>query len=293
MPSEAARAELLAAAKAGFGSMIIVDQMQPGDGAPKGWANAAVASVREPGGAAHRPAGDHQIHGSDQGEGAAASPTGARAGGTNGTPAAQGGGDHHAKQIRIGCGVAGGRQDRSCGPTGDPNATTRRCSTTGRSFAAYRSAPPAPPPIEGPAVVRARACETQLATLARAGQILFRLASAELDRVSFPTLDKLAEAAKSCPGMSIEVGGHTSAEGSADLNQQLSLKRAQSVVAYLVHAGVDATQLEPVGYGASRPVAPNDSRREHGKEPAHRIHRSAEVARPRARQGPGANGLSG
>ena len=47
VPSEAARAELLAAAKAGFGSMVIVDQMQPGDGAPKGWASAAVASVRE------------------------------------------------------------------------------------------------------------------------------------------------------------------------------------------------------------------------------------------------------
>ena len=45
VPSEAAQAELLAAAKAGFGTMIIVDQMRPGDGAPKGWASAAVASL--------------------------------------------------------------------------------------------------------------------------------------------------------------------------------------------------------------------------------------------------------
>ena len=45
VPNEAAQAELLAAAKAGFGSMIIVDQMQPGDGAPKAGSSAAVASL--------------------------------------------------------------------------------------------------------------------------------------------------------------------------------------------------------------------------------------------------------
>ena len=43
------------------------------------------------------------------------------------------------------------------------------------------------------------------------------------------------------------------------INQQLSVRRAQSVVAYLVQAGVDAAQLEPVGYGTTRPIAPNDS----------------------------------
>jgi OOP family OmpA-OmpF porin len=109
------------------------------------------------------------------------------------------------------------------------------------------------------AVVRARACETQLAGLARAGQIRFRLASAELESISFATLDQLAEAAKSCPGMHIEVGGHASSEGSAEINQRLSLERAQSVVAYLVNAGVDAGQLEPIGFGATRPIAPNDN----------------------------------
>ena len=98
-----------------------------------------------------------------------------------------------------------------------------------------------------------------MASLANAGQIHFRLASADLESTSFQTLDRLAEAAKSCPGLRIEVGGHASSEGSAELNQQLSFRRAQSVVAYLVHAGVDVTQLEPVGHGASQPAAPNDS----------------------------------
>jgi outer membrane protein OmpA-like peptidoglycan-associated protein len=116
--------------------------------------------------------------------------------------------------------------------------------------------PPAPPEV---AMVKAKACEEELTSLAAAGQILFAVGSADLESISFPTLDRLADAAKSCPGMAIEVGGHTSAEGGRDLNQQLSLKRAQSVVGYLVRAGVDATRLQPAGYGASRPVAPNSS----------------------------------
>jgi outer membrane protein OmpA-like peptidoglycan-associated protein len=106
---------------------------------------------------------------------------------------------------------------------------------------------------------KAKSCEDQLQGLVRTGQIAFEFASAVLDPASHPTLDKLAEAAKTCPGMQIEVAGHASSEGSAIMNQQLSLKRARSVVTYLVQAGVDAAQLQPVGYGASRPLAPNDT----------------------------------
>jgi outer membrane protein OmpA-like peptidoglycan-associated protein len=108
-------------------------------------------------------------------------------------------------------------------------------------------------------VVKAKACEEQLTSLAAAGQIHFRVGSANLDSLSIPTLNRLAEAANSCPDMSIEVSGHTSAEGGQQHNQQLSLRRAQSVVRYLVRAGVEASRLQSAGYGASRPAAPNDS----------------------------------
>jgi outer membrane protein OmpA-like peptidoglycan-associated protein len=42
-------------------------------------------------------------------------------------------------------------------------------------------------------------------------------------------------------------------------NQTLSEKRAASVKAYLVAAGVDAKRLTPQGFGASKPVASNDT----------------------------------
>jgi OOP family OmpA-OmpF porin len=47
VPGETVRAELLAAAKASHPTVEIVDRMEPGEGAPLGWAAAAQAGVRE------------------------------------------------------------------------------------------------------------------------------------------------------------------------------------------------------------------------------------------------------
>ena len=59
--------------------------------------------------------------------------------------------------------------------------------------------------------------------------------------------------------MTIEIGGHASAEGAPYANQKLSESRAQSVLDFLVKAGVDAHQLEAKGYGIGKPAAPNTS----------------------------------
>jgi OOP family OmpA-OmpF porin len=106
---------------------------------------------------------------------------------------------------------------------------------------------------------RTQGCRDALADAAESGVILFRLGSAELDATSFATLNRLAKAAQSCPDMVIEVAGHASADGKEAVNQRLSLRRAQSVAGYLVRVGVDRQRLESAGFGASRPIAPNDS----------------------------------
>lgn len=103
------------------------------------------------------------------------------------------------------------------------------------------------------------ACQDNLNKISAAGHILFGTDSATLDTSSFETLDRLAEAAKACPGMRIAIEGHTDAEGDTDYNQRLSVRRAQAVVAYLVKAGANRRQLDAVGYGVSRPAAPNDT----------------------------------
>ena len=120
------------------------------------------------------------------------------------------------------------------------------------------AAAPAEPP-SAPVPPEVTACQNNLDRITNAGHINFATNSAALDSDSFVTLDRLAAAAKVCPGMRIAIEGHTDAEGSAEYNQRLSVRRARAVVAYLVKAGADRKQLEAVGYGLSRPAAPNDT----------------------------------
>jgi len=106
----------------------------------------------------------------------------------------------------------------------------------------------------------AQACQKALRTVSGEGVILFDRASAQLDRRSLPTLRRLAQAAQACPDVTIEIEGHTDAEGVDERNQPLSERRAQAVADYLAERGVPVERMKAVGYGSSRPVAPNDTR---------------------------------
>jgi peptidoglycan-associated lipoprotein len=56
------------------------------------------------------------------------------------------------------------------------------------------------------------------------------------------------------PNITIEIGAHTDRVGSEEGNLQLSGKRAQSVVDYLIKKGIEAERLTAKGYGKSQPV---------------------------------------
>ncbi len=105
----------------------------------------------------------------------------------------------------------------------------------------------------------ARTCQQRLTAATKEGIILFKRASADLDRQSTRTLDQIAAIARNCPGIVIEVEGHTDSEGIPQRNQPLSERRAQAVVDYLARAGISAAALVAIGYGETRPLAPNDS----------------------------------
>jgi outer membrane protein OmpA-like peptidoglycan-associated protein len=57
----------------------------------------------------------------------------------------------------------------------------------------------------------------------------------------------------------VVIEGHTDSTGEADYNQELSERRAQSVVQYLVSHGVDAQRPQAVGRGESDAVADNET----------------------------------
>lgn len=77
-----------------------------------------------------------------------------------------------------------------------------------------------------------------------------------------PYLDELGKALKSpeLADKTIVVAGHTDDVGTPAANQALSERRAAAVKAYLVKTfGLDPARLLTRGYGASRPIAPNDT----------------------------------
>ncbi|MGB8258753.1 MAG: OmpA family protein [Terracidiphilus sp.] len=89
--------------------------------------------------------------------------------------------------------------------------------------------------------------------------ILFDTDSDHLKDESRTALDALVAAARSQPSWNFAIEGHTDNVGGEAHNQTLSEKRAASVKAYLVNAGVAANRLTTQGFGASHPVASNDT----------------------------------
>ena len=109
------------------------------------------------------------------------------------------------------------------------------------------------------APISADACETRFNVISTTRAIYFRTGSAELDPESAPMLNSIVDIAGRCPGVRIEVSGHTDAVGQPVPNQRLSEQRAQAVADYMVRQHIDRSRVETLGFGETKPVAPNDN----------------------------------
>lgn len=69
-----------------------------------------------------------------------------------------------------------------------------------------------------------------------------------------PTLNKLAAMLQANPDIVIELASHTDCRGATAYNQELSQRRAQSAVDYLIAKGISSDRLRARGYGKSRPA---------------------------------------
>lgn len=87
--------------------------------------------------------------------------------------------------------------------------------------------------------------------------IYFEYNKATLLPESFPKLDGLYEFLIEKPKIKVEIAAHTDWVGNDKYNQELSQKRASSVVNYLTQKGIKAENLVPKGYGESNPIADN------------------------------------
>ena len=91
--------------------------------------------------------------------------------------------------------------------------------------------------------------------------IFFKFGSWELTPDSEAGLSKLVQLLNDNPNITIELAAHTDMVGNNQANQELSMKRAQSVVEYLIKHGIEQARLTPVGYGEEKPVVVDEALR--------------------------------
>lgn len=99
--------------------------------------------------------------------------------------------------------------------------------------------------------------------------VLFEFDSGVLKTESYMVLDNIVREMQKDPSANFIINGHSSVEGTAEYNQSLSEDRANAVKLYIVNAGVPSENLSTRGFGASKPVASNDT--ESGREQNRRV----------------------
>ncbi len=87
--------------------------------------------------------------------------------------------------------------------------------------------------------------------------VLFPTGSYTLSAAAEATLSRVAYNLSQFPNTDVTVIGYTDNTGSEQLNQTLSLERAESVVNYLEQQGIAASRLKAIGRGWNDPVASN------------------------------------
>jgi outer membrane protein OmpA-like peptidoglycan-associated protein len=91
------------------------------------------------------------------------------------------------------------------------------------------------------------------------GDVLFTTGRSDLNGRAPASLDKLVAFLQRYPNRRVEVEGHTDDVGSEAANQGLSERRANTVMGYLVRAGISDARVSAAGFGERQPVAANSS----------------------------------
>lgn len=102
--------------------------------------------------------------------------------------------------------------------------------------------------------------EARETTITLSGSVLFKTGESTLLPIAREHLTAVAKAIKEQgDDKPIIIEGHTDSVGNEQMNQQLSLARAQAVRAFLTEQGMKPERIQAVGKGESEPVADNDT----------------------------------
>lgn len=99
--------------------------------------------------------------------------------------------------------------------------------------------------------------------LAKVAKVYFDAGRSDLKEQYHGPLDEILGVLKQHPELGVEISGFASAEGSEELNRELSNKRAIAVLDYLNHREIVRRRIVAKGYGATRDESSNkeESRR--------------------------------
>jgi len=121
--------------------------------------------------------------------------------------------------------------------------------------------PPPPPPPAKPAAKPAPAKPKPVAEkVTLAADVLFDFDKSVLKNEGKAKLDDLATKVNAINLEVVIAIGHTDSIGSDAYNQKLSVRRAESVKAYLVTRGVEPNRIYTEGKGEKQPVASNKTK---------------------------------
>lgn len=99
----------------------------------------------------------------------------------------------------------------------------------------------------------------EVGQIVKMNNIFFEYKSSILAQESFIELDRIVDEMEENPTMEIEIEGHTDDKGSHEYNVLLSGKRADIVRQYLITKVDNPNRVKSVGYGETKPIAPNDT----------------------------------
>jgi OOP family OmpA-OmpF porin len=125
---------------------------------------------------------------------------------------------------------------------------------------AMQPTPPPPPPPVKPAPAPAAKPKPVAEKVTLAADVLFDFDKSVLKNEGKSKLDDLATKVNAINLEVVIAIGHTDSIGADAYNQKLSVRRAESVKAYLVSKGVEPNRIYTEGKGEKQPVASNKTK---------------------------------
>jgi outer membrane protein OmpA-like peptidoglycan-associated protein len=90
--------------------------------------------------------------------------------------------------------------------------------------------------------------------------VTFEVSSSLLTSGAKDVLLKVVRTMKDYPKMKLRIEGHTDSTGSLKINQEISQRRADSVMRFLINQGVSSYRLSSIGKGPNFPITTNETK---------------------------------